>query len=344
MSTIKDVAAQAGVSVSTVSRVINHPDSVVPSKRQAVLAAMQALDYRPNSLARALVSQRSDCVGLVVGEIDSPFFAQLMAGVHRVLLDAGKHVIVTAGYHQAEQERESIRFLLERRCDALIVHAKALPEAELEALVGGSTPVVLINHLLPRFEERCVYLDNEEGAYLATRHLLARGHRRIGYIGSNRGIEDGADRERGYQRALKEFGLDADRRDQVRAFPDEAGGHDAMAEVLRRSPDLTAVFAYNDAMAAGAINMLKDSGYSVPEEISVVGFDDVILARLLSPRLTTVRYPIGEMGALAAQLVLHDLDERFPAVEQPRRFTPRLIERHSVRQRDALTQSATSSQ
>ncbi|MHA7880757.1 MAG: LacI family DNA-binding transcriptional regulator [Saccharospirillum sp.] len=331
MANIKDVAKAAGVSVSTVSRVINNSASVVPEKRQAVLLAMEQLDYRPNTLARALVSNRSDCIGLLVGEIDSPFFAQLMAGVHRIVLDSGKHVIVTAGYHNPDHERESIRFLLERRCDALVVHSKALSDEELIALLTQETPVIIVNRLIPGYEHRCVFLDNEYGAYLATRHLLVKGHRNIAYIGTNIAIEDGADRVHGYRRALEEYGVAFDERKLVKAFPDEEGGHYAMAEVLSRNLGVSAVFSYNDAMAAGAMTMLQDSGHLVPEEISVVGFDDVILARLLNPRLTTIRYPVHEMGALAARIVLHELDPKFPQVEQPLRFTPRLIERQSVR-------------
>lgn len=331
MANIKDVAKAARVSVSTVSRVINNSASVVPEKRQAVLAAMEKMNYRPNSLARALVSSRSNCIGLLVGEIDSPFFGQLMSGVHRIVLDAGRHVIVTAGYHQVEHERESIRFLLDRRCDALVIHSKALPDEELIELLELDTPVVLINRLVKGWEHRCVYLDNEYGAYLATRHLLTKGHKGIAYIGTNIAIEDGADRVHGYRRALEEFGITFDERKVVKAFPDEEGGHYAMAEVMSRQLGVTAVFSYNDAMAAGAITMLQDSGYRVPEEISIVGFDDVILARLLNPRLTTIRYPIHEMAALAARIVLHDMDKNCPPVDQPLRFTPRLVERHSVR-------------
>lgn len=331
MANIKDVAKAAGVSVSTVSRVINDSASVVPDKRQAVLAAMEALQYRPNSLARALVNSRSDCVGLLVGEIDSPFFGAMMAGVHHVVHDSGKHVIVTAGYHHIDKERESIRFLLDRRCDALVIHSKALPDDELVQLLELDIPIIIVNRLIRGWEHRCVYLDNEYGAYLATRHLLTKGHRDIAYIGTNIAIEDGADRVHGYRRALEEFSVPFNERKVVRTFPDEEGGHSAMAEVLNRNLGVTAVFTYNDAMAAGAVTLLQDSGHRVPEEISVVGFDDVILARLLNPRLTTIRYPIYDMGALAARIVLHQLDTKFASADQPLRFTPRLIERQSVR-------------
>ncbi len=330
MANIKDVAKAANVSVSTVSRVINNSASVVPEKRHAVLKAMDALKYQPNTLARALVSNRSDCIGLLVGEIESPFFGQLMAGVHRVVMAAGKHVIATAGYHQQDQERGAIRFLQERRCDGLVIHSKAIPDDEIIELFERDTPVMLINRLIPGWEDRCVYLDNEYGAYLATRHLISKGHQNIAYIGSNIAIEDGDSRVAGYRKALEEANIDFDDRKLVKAFPDEEGGNYAMAEVMSRGLEITALFAYNDAMAAGAMMMLQDSGRKIPEEISVVGFDDVILARILKPHLTTIRYPINEMGALAAGLVLHELDDKFEKIDQPLRFTPRLIERQSV--------------
>ncbi|WP_273285935.1 LacI family DNA-binding transcriptional regulator [Reinekea forsetii] len=331
MVNIKDVARAAGVSVSTVSRVINNSASVIPEKRQAVLAAMDNLKYQPNSLARALVNSRSDCIGLLVGEIDSPFFGQLMAGVHRVVMAAGKHVIVTAGYHQADQERSAIRFMQERRCDGLVIHSKALPDAEIIELIERGVPVTLVNRLIPGHEARSVYLDNEFGAYLATRHLIRNGHQNIAYVGTNIAIEDGQSRVAGYQRALSEAGIELDERKIVKAFPDEEGGNYAMSEVMARDLGITALFAYNDAMAAGAVMMLQDAGWHVPQQVSIVGFDDVILARIIKPHLSTIRYPVNEMGALAAQLVLHELDPRFEINEHPLRFTPRLIERQSVR-------------
>ena len=292
---------------------------------------MDNLKYQPNSLARALVNSRSDCIGLLVGEIDSPFFGQLMAGVHRVVMAAGKHVIVTAGYHQADQERSAIRFMQERRCDGLVIHSKALPDAEIIELIERGVPVTLVNRLIPGHEARSVYLDNEFGAYLATRHLIRNGHQNIAYVGTNIAIEDGQSRVAGYQRALSEAGIELDERKMVKAFPDEEGGNYAMSEVMARDLGITALFAYNDAMAAGAVMMLQDAGWDVPQQVSIVGFDDVILARIIKPHLTTIRYPVNEMGALAAQLVLHELDPRFEINEHPLRFTPRLIERQSVR-------------
>ncbi|MDO7641317.1 MAG: substrate-binding domain-containing protein, partial [Reinekea forsetii] len=235
------------------------------------------------------------------------------------------------GYHQADQERSAIRFMQERRCDGLVIHSKALPDAEIIELIERGVPVTLVNRLIPGHEARSVYLDNEFGAYLATRHLIRNGHQNIAYVGTNIAIEDGQSRVAGYQRALSEAGIELDERKIVKAFPDEEGGNYAMAEVMARNLGITALFAYNDAMAAGAVMMLQDAGWDVPQQISIVGFDDVILARIIKPHLTTIRYPVNEMGALAAQLVLHELDPRFEINEHPLRFTPRLIERQSVR-------------
>ena len=330
MANIKDVAKAAGVSVSTVSRVINKSASVVPVKREAVLAAMKQLDYQPNTLARALVSNRSDCIGLLVGEIESPFFGQLMGAVHRVVMEAGKHVIVAAGYHLEAQERRAIRFLQERRCEGLVIHSKVLPDAEIVQLFEQPTPVYLINRLIVGWEDHCIYLDNEYGAYLATRHLLSKGHRQIAYIGTSIAIADGEDRLHGYRRALAEAGIDFEPRQVVQAFPDEEGGNAAMSELMSRELGLSAVFAYNDTMAAGAMTMLQDTGLLVPEDISIVGFDDVILARILKPHLTTIRYPINDMGVLAANRVLSALAQQNSADGSSTRFTPRLVERQSV--------------
>jgi LacI family transcriptional regulator len=330
MANIKDVAKAAGVSVSTVSRVINNSASVVPDKRQAVLSAMDALNYQPNTLARALVNNRSDCIGLLVGEIESPFFSRLMAAVHKEVMNAGKHVIATAGYHHADQERSSIAFLRERRCDGLIIHSKALPDAEIIALFESGPPTILVNRLIEGWEERCVFLDNEYGAYLATRHLIQKGHRNIACICTNIGIEDGDSRIAGYKKALAASAIEFNEQNLVKSYPDEEGGNYAMAELMARDLGITAVFCYNDAMAAGAMMMLQDSGYEVPDQVSLVGFDDVILARIIKPHLTTVRYPVGEMGALAAQRLLHEIDPAYPINEHPLRFTPHLVERQSV--------------
>ncbi|MEX1058617.1 MAG: substrate-binding domain-containing protein [Natronospirillum sp.] len=332
MANIKHVAKAAGVSVSTVSRVVNGSAKVAPDKKALVESAMADLGYRPNSLARALVSQRSNCIGLMVGELGSPFFAQMMAGVDDVVVAGGRHLMMTSGYNDLAREEVALDLLQQRQCDALIIHAKALSDERLQAVASGSAPVVFINRSVPGYEDQSIFLDNQQGTYLATRHLLGRGHRRIAFICSNLiHVADGHERLDGYRQALAEFDVVYDESIVAWAFPNEDGGNAAMGELLGRNHKFSAVMAYNDVMAAGAIGLLLDSGFEVPHDMSVVGFDDLVITKYLRPRLTTVHYPIAAMGRTAAELVLQLLDKKPPLAAEKLRFTPRLVVRHSVK-------------
>ncbi|MFY0663180.1 MAG: substrate-binding domain-containing protein [Natronospirillum sp.] len=332
MANIKDVARIAGVSVSTVSRVVNDSASVAPEKRAVVEAAMKKLQYRPNSLARALVSRQSNCIGLMVGELDSPFFSQLMRGVDDVVVDGGRYLMITSGYHDKQREERALDLLQQRQCDALIVHSKALSDERLQALAATGTPVVFINRLVPGYEDRSIYLDNQQGAYLATRHLLSKGHRAIAFIGTSLAeVSDGAERLHGYQQALSEFNVPFNEDLCVTAQPTEDGGGDAMSKLLAHQRKFSAVMCYNDPMAAGAMGFLLDSGFEVPHDVSVVGFDDVVITRYLRPKLTTVHYPIELMGRTAAKLALQMLNKVPRLAESELRFAPRLVVRQSVK-------------
>lgn len=334
MANIKDVARAAQVSVSTVSRVVNGSARVAPDKRDAVLGAMQTLNYQPNSLARALVSRRSNTIGLMVGELGSPFFSQLMSGVDEVVVAGGRHLMMMSGFNEAEREEVALQLLQQRQCDALILHAKGLSDERLQEVAAGPTPVIFVNRLVPGYEHCSIYLDNVHGAYLATRHLLGRGHRKVAFICSNmRQVADGAERLAGYRKALEEFGIAYDESRVAWAFPNEDGGNEAMSRLLEAHQDFTAVMAYNDVMAAGAIGFLLDSGFEVPNDMSVVGFDDVVITKYLRPRLTTIHYPIAEMGRTAARLALQLLDHQPLLQPEQLRFSPRLVVRNSVRTR-----------
>ncbi len=331
MATIKDVAKLAKVSISTVSRVINDTARVVPEKREAVLAAMQALSFQPNSFAQALVKKRSNCIGVLVGDLcGGPFFAQMMRGIERVVERDNKFTIMMSGNHDEHRERQGIQALLQRQCDGLIVHAMALPDEELLALTKLDTPVVFINRRVPGAEEHCIWLDNQEGARLAVRHLVAQGHSRIAYITfDNPGFIDAQHRLAGYQQGLVEAGLSADEQLLVGAFPDEIGGHVAMGKLLARQVPFSAVLCFNDAMAVGALSWLAEQGYRVPAQISVMGFDDIPYVRFIHPKLTTVRYPIERMGAQAAELAVQLLNHG--ALDgMSHKFAPELQIRESV--------------
>lgn len=329
MATIKDVARLAGVSVATVSRVINDSPKASDASRQAVLEAMETLNYHPNANARALAQQTTETVGLVVSDVSDPFFGAMAKAVEQVAYNTNNFLLIGNGYHNELKERQAIEQLIRHRCAALVVHAKMIPDEELAPLMKQIPGMVLINRILPGFERRCVALDDRYGAWLATRHLIQQGHTRIGYLCSNHAISDAEDRLQGYYDALKEHGLPCNERLVSFGEPDESGGEQAMTELLGRGKQFTAVACYNDSMAAGAMGVLNDNGIDVPKEISLIGFDDVLVSRYVRPRLTTIRYPIVMMATQAAELALALADNRTPP-EVTHLFSPTLVRRHSV--------------
>ena len=329
MATIKDVAKLAGVSVATVSRVINNSPKASDASRQAVFSAMEELQYHPNANARALAQQSTETLGLVVGDVSDPFFGAMVKAVDEIAWQTGNFLLIGNGYHNEEKERLAIEQLMRHRCAALVVHAKKIPDEELEKLMQQMPGMVLINRSLPAFQQRCIALDDRYGAWLATRHLIQQGHDQIAFICSTHTISDAEERLQGYYDALREHSLPCN--DRLVAFgePDEVGGEQAMTVLLGRGKNFTAVACYNDSMAAGALAVLSDNGIRVPEEMSLIGFDDVLVSRYVRPRLTTVRYPIVTMAQQAAELALA-LANNQPLPEVTNTFNPTLVRRHSV--------------
>lgn len=257
------------------------------------------------------------------------FFGAMVKAVEQVSYHTGNFLLIGNGYHNEQKERRAIEQLIRHRCAALVVHAKMIPDAELIHLMKQMPGMVIINRIIPGFETRCVALDDRYGAWLATRHLIQQGHTRIGYLCSNHPISDAEDRLQGYYDALREAGLPCNDRLVAYGEPDESGGEQAMTELLGRGRNFTAVASYNDSMAAGAMGVLNDNGIDVPAEISLIGFDDVLVSRYVRPRLTTVRYPIVTMATQAAELALA-LAEHRPPPEITHLFSPTLVRRHSV--------------
>lgn len=329
MATIKDVARLAGVSVATVSRVINNSPKASDSSRAAVMSAMEQLQYHPNANARALAQQSTETIGLIVSDVSDPFFGAMVKAVEQVAYATGNFLLIGNGYHNIDKERQAIEQLIRHRCAALVVHSKMIPDEELAQLMKQIPGMVLINRTLPGFETRCVALDDRYGAWLATRHLIQQGHKHIACICSNHPISDAHDRLQGYLDALHEHGIPVDDKLIAYGSPDEIGGEQAMTELLGHGKTLTAVTCYNDPMAAGALSVLSDNSIDVPGKISLIGFDDVLISRYLRPRLTTIRYPVVAMATQAAELALA-LSKQLPLPETTNMFSPTLVCRHSV--------------
>lgn len=329
MPTIKEVSQQARVSPSTVSRVLNGTTPVSPDVRKRVLAAVEALDYTPNAFARGLATNRSGGIGVTVNDIGSPYYAVMLRGVEAAVEAAGMHLMVASGQARADRERDAVQFMKQRRSDALIVQVEALSDEELIDLARASeVPIVVFGRWVAELAGRCVHLDNEAGGRLATEHLLAHGHRVVAHIAGPLAFPDARHRLLGYRMALAQAGLPFDERLVVEGDFREGGGRAATLRLLDRVPDVEAIFVANDQMAAGAIRAVRDLGRDVPRDVSVVGFDDVLLAEYLSPTLTTVRQPLYEMGRAAAQIAIALLQEK--EVEVRTRFDPELVVRQSV--------------
>ena len=332
MATIYDVSQQAGVSLATVSRVINNNSNVSEKTRQKVLAAMAALDYRPNTIAQSLASSCSNSVGVLVSQLDGPYYGPMMAEIEAALRAQNKHVIIAVGHSEAAMEQESVAFLVSRGCDALILDVEAVSDEYLVQLSKGPVPIVLINRYIAAIEPNCIYLDNELGGYLATRHLVEQGHRSIAYISGPKNKHDANERLVGHQKALAEGGLVFDPALCVEGDYKEEGGEAGMLTLLATGKTFTALVCANDQMASGAIAACLERGLQIPADLSVVGYDNVPFAKYIAPKLTTVNNPIHEMGKMAAFWVLKQVYQATDTAVNSV-FMPELVVRGSVRAR-----------
>ncbi|WP_428241907.1 LacI family DNA-binding transcriptional regulator [Gynuella sp.] len=330
MITIRDVSKYASVSVATVSRVINGSRWVSDETRKKVLAAMKELGYQPNSFARSLATNKSQTVGMVVGDLSGPFFGEMMQSAEQVVRMADKHLIITSSHGTVESESEAIEFLLQRRVDVLILHLDAMPDDKLIELSEQlRIPVVIVNRLVPTMEEQCISIDNELGGYIATKHLLEQGHHSIACIAGPIYKSDSRSRLNGYRRALTEAGVDYKEHLIVESDYTEEGGKVAVKELQERNLSYSAIFAHNDHMAIGAMGWLKGKGVSVPNDVSIIGYDDIIMARYVEPSLTSVIIPVSEFGRQAGLMALQLSGEQQDDVVL--RFKPELVIRNSTR-------------
>lgn len=328
MPTIYQVAERAGVSLSTVSRVLNGKASVNKVLKERVEKAVKELNYRPNSVARSLANNRTDSVGVLVPELNAPFFGDLMQAVESTLRAADKHVIISVGRNCLETEKDAVEFLISRNCDALIMHVEALSDEYLLELNQSKLPVALVNRQVEGLSEACTSLDNEKGGYLATRHLLELGHKDIAYISGPTDKCDASLRLEGHKRALSEAGLPINPQLIFSGDYSEEDGKIGLLDLMARDVPFTALVCANDWMASGAISCARDLGMSLPQDLSIVGFDDVVFAHHVFPRLTTVSNPIAEMAEMSAKYILNKVYGQTNNVQQY--FEPSLVVREST--------------
>ncbi len=309
MATIKDVAERAGVSIATVSHVINGTRRVSPETAKRVRQAMEELDYHPNAVARSLRTRRTNAIGVVVSDITNPFFANLARGAEDTATEAGYSLIVCNSDETPEKEDLYVRLLRRRRMDGLLIApVRDGGSPAIAELAKQGLPFVFIDRKARGVEADAVLSDNVGGAYLATKHLIERGYRRIGIVLGVRGATTSEERLAGYRRALEEAGLPFEEELVAWGSYRVGGGRLAARELLSLSPPPDAVFSTNNSMTVGVLKELFSRRLEIPGEIGVVSFDDLEWAEMIVPPLTAVEQDPYQIGQKAVELLLERLE------------------------------------
>ncbi|HSJ14641.1 MAG TPA: LacI family DNA-binding transcriptional regulator [Longimicrobiales bacterium] len=298
-ATIRDVAREAGVSVATVSRVFNDSGPVREATRARILEVARRLRFTPNTAARSLSTRRTQTVGVLLPDLYGEFFSEVIRGIDQEVQRHGFHALVSSSHNDRSEVEAALRSM-RGRVDGLIVMAPDVDAATLTMNVPDRVPLVLLNTPLTESGYASIDVDNAGGARAMTAHLLRAGHERIAHISGGERNHDARERLRGYRMELEAAGRKVEKALLVSGDFTESAGHDGARALLDRPVRPTAIFAANDSMAIGAMSALQDAGVLVPDDMAVVGFDDIPIAQYVNPPLTTVRVAISRLGARAA--------------------------------------------
>ena len=328
--TIYDVARLAGVSTATVSRALNGTGQIAASTRATIEAAVEQLGYRPNTIARSLVTKTTQTIALLLPDITNPFYAALVNGIQQTALSHGHTMLLCTTESDAEREEHYLRVLRAKQVDGALVDGLVLPPDRIARFVEDGFPIVCLDRDIDSRSIPLVQVDNRLGGRIATGHLIDLGHTRIAHVtgAGELGISD--ERLAGYRDALSGAGLPVDfQLVEEGRFTDD-GGHDAARRLLEREPGVTAIFAANDLSALGVLNAVAEAGKRVPDDVSVVGFDDLHLSAYTAPPLTTIRQPAVEIATLATEILI-GLTKGREVEEMRHLLEPELVIRASTR-------------
>jgi DNA-binding LacI/PurR family transcriptional regulator len=321
MVTLEDVAAIAGVSRATVSRVVNGDSNVKALTREKVERAVAELGYTPNPAARALASSQSNTLGLVTTSYRGGFFGALMDFVQTEAESHGKQLLVTQGRNSAENELMAIQRLFSLRCDGVLLHVRCLSDEQLRQLATESRPFVLLDRLVPGLEDRCVIFDHTYASQIATQHLINAGHRRIACISGPVQRASSQLRLQGFLHAMQAANLQP--LACLEGVYDLESGYECADQLLRREVLPTAIYCCNEEMAIGALLAINEHHLSVPQDISLICYDSGERAPFVRPALTSVHFPITEMAQYATRLLIDPLTP-------PMKFEPVIVRRDSI--------------
>jgi len=309
LKTLKDVARVAGVSIATVSRVLNGHEYVSDETRHKVLSTVEELGYRPSQLAISLRTGKSRVFGLIISDIGNPYFASVVRGIEDIAYNNGYSIILCNSDEDPEKEELYINVFLDSSVSGAIVACAREDSVCSKKLLDGSIPVVAMDRRISNLDVDTVVTNNVKGAYDAVTHLIEQGHRRIGYIGGPVHTTTGKERWEGYKKALMDHGVELDPElVKVGNFKQQSG-QEAARELLNEEGRPSALFTANNLMTLGALNAIHEEGLKIPEQIAIVGFDDLPWAQSLDPPLTAVQQSAYELGRTAADLLIKRINK-----------------------------------
>ncbi len=324
--TIKDIAARAGISYATVSRALNGKYGVSRETRDRVESLALEMGYRPNAIARGLVNRTTMTIGLIIPDITSPFFPRLALGIEDTMLKAGYSVFLCNTNWNPKRENDYLDNLIQKQVDGLIISSIARHAGDIESLIPEDMPLVYVSSYPEATKHSYVLIDNIRGADMAVTHLISRERTKIAFIGSDQEVHSLEDRLSGYRMALHRAGLVPDDSMVVLDKFQERSGYEMIKNLLGRGNTPDGVFAENDLLAMGVVQGIHDAGLRVPEDIAVVGFDDIPIASHPDIQLSTIHQPKYRIGSYAADILLKQLGQN-PGERHPERMSlqPELI-------------------
>ncbi len=329
-ATIKDIARTANVSFATVSRALNRKYGVKDETQERILRIAQELNYRPNGIARGLVTQQTFTLGLVIPDITNPFFPEVASGIEDAAVNSGYSVLLCNTNWDLRREENYIRLLAERRVDGMIISPIADGLGQGKSALGElPIPAVFVSNAPKRSSRSCVIIDDVRGGFLATRHLIEQGYETVGFVGAATGSVTVDDRLEGYRNALREFGLPYREQHVVLQDFRRQTGHRTILQMIDGGDYPRAVFAENDLLAIGIVQGIRERGLRVPEDIAVVGFDDIPIAGMQEVRLTTIAQPKQMMGRIAVELLLEHIAQGEESSPRMVVLEPQLVVRGS---------------
>ncbi len=331
--TIYAVAKKAGVSISTVSRVINNSSPVSDKLRKKVNEAIEKLNYQPNALAQSLIKAETRTVGLITPDISNPFFSLLAKGAEELAKIHNYSLILCNSNDDPKAETEYIDILLKKQVDGLIFTGTRCKNEYINQLIEDQFPIVVVDREIEEGNDaNLIFTNNKDGAYQATKYLTHLGHKDIAYIAGYPDVKTDKDRFEGYKKALEEASISFKKDLVIIGNYHWKDAYDSVKNLLKKGKSFSAVFATNDLMAMGAIKALEEKNLKVPDDVSVIGFDDILFASIVNPPLTTVAQPTYQMGENAMRLLIDVIKKR---ITKPRKVVleTRLIIRESCKRK-----------